>query len=191
MQDLLDGGLAAAAAHAEAMEKQGFRLYLTRELERATGYVRERYRSEQDKRYGLLGSSKGRLNPFGIPTDFQSTKRLRVGPWYYDDPDSVKSCCRLDSAATEFQCQGLELDLPIVGWGVDLHWGGRSWQSLPQRPSRNPRRMQARDPHTLRLNSYRVLLTRGRDGVVLYVPDGGAAFDADFVALEAAGGRRL
>jgi hypothetical protein len=43
----------------------------------------------------------------------------------------------------------------------------------------------------LRLNSYRVLLTRGRDGAVLYVPDGGPQFDADFAALETAGGRGL
>ncbi|MBN1631556.1 MAG: DUF2075 domain-containing protein, partial [Thermoleophilia bacterium] len=93
VEDLLDGRLDAAAAHAEAMEKQGFRLYLTRELERATGYVRERYRSETDKRYGFLGSSKGRLNPFGIPTDYYSTQRMKIGPWYYDDPDTAKSCC--------------------------------------------------------------------------------------------------
>jgi DUF2075 family protein len=185
VQDVLGGRLDAAAGHAEAMEKQGFRLYLTRDLERARGYVRERYRREEDKRYGFLGSSKGRLNPFGIRTDYQDTKRLRIGPWYYDHPDTLGSCCQLDSAATEFQCQGLELDLPIVGWGVDLHWSGRNWQSPPQR------RSQARDPHMLRLNSYRVLLTRGRDGVVLYVPDDGHQFDADFAALEAAGGRGL
>ena len=60
MQDLLDGRLDDAATLSEAMEKQGYRLYVTRELERATGYVRERYRAEQDKRYGFLGSSKGR-----------------------------------------------------------------------------------------------------------------------------------
>jgi hypothetical protein len=185
VQDVLDGQLDAAAAHAEAMEKQGFRLYLTRELERATGYVRERYRFERDKRYGFLGSSKGRLNPFGVPTDFYSTQRMKIGPWYYDDPDSTKSCCQLDSAATEFQCQGLELDLPIVGWGVDLHWNGQTWQSPPQR------RSQAHDPHLLRLNSYRVLLTRGRDGAVLYVPDGGAPFDADHAALRSAGAKGL
>ena len=184
VQDLLGGRLDAAAGHAGAMEKQGFRLYLTRDLERARSYVRERYRTEEDKRYGFLGSSKGRLNPFGIPTDFHATRRMKIGPWYYDHPDSAGSCCRLDSAATEFQCQGLELDLPIVGWGVDLHWTGRSWQSPPQRS-------QARDPHLLRLNSYRVLLTRGRDGVVPFVPDGGPAFDADFAALAAAGGRGL
>lgn len=185
VQDLLDGQLDDAAAHAKAMNKQGFRLYLTRELERATQYVRERYQSEPDKRYGFLGSSKGRLDPFGIPTNYYSTQRMKIGPWYYDDPDSAKSCCQLDSAATEFQCQGLELDLPVVGWGVDLHWNGRDWQSPPQR------RSHARDPHLLRLNSYRVLLTRGRDGAALYVPDGGTAFDADFAALEAAGGMGL
>lgn len=185
VQDLLDGRLDAAAGHAEAMERQGFRLYLTRDLERARSYVRERYRTEEDKRYGFLGSSKSKLERFGIPADFYSTQRVKIGSWYYDHPDSAGSCCRLDSAATEFQCQGLELDLPIVGWGVDLHWDGRGWQSPPQR------RSTARDPHLLRLNSYRVLLTRGRDGVVLYVPDGGPAFDADFEALEAAGGRGL
>lgn len=30
--------------------------------------------------------------------------------------------------------------------------------------------LQARDPHQLRINSYRVLLTRGRDGFVIFVP---------------------
>ena len=110
---------------------------------------------------------------------------MKVGPWYYDPPESAGLCCQLDSAATEFQCQGLELDLPIVGWGVDIHWNGHGWQSPPQR------RSQARDPHKLRLNSYRVLLTRGRDGSVLYVPDGGNEFDEDFEALQRAGAASL
>ncbi len=139
----------------------------------------------RDKRYGFLGSSKSKLESFGIPADYYSTQRVKIGPWYYDDPASPKSCCQLDSAATEFQCQGLELDLPIVGWGVDLQWNGQRWQSPPQR------RSQAHHPHLLRLNSYRVLLTRGRDGAILYVPDGGAAFDADFAALQEAGGKCL
>ena len=49
------------------------------------------------------------------------------------------------------------------------------------------KRSQARDPHKLRLNSYRVLLTRGRDGSTIYVPDGGTDFDADYQALKVAG----
>jgi hypothetical protein len=185
VQNVLDGRLEDAAPLCQRMERQGYRLYVTRELTRATRYVRERYRTEEDKRYGFLGSSKGRLNDFGIPTDFYSTQRMKVGPWYYDPPESTGSCCQLDSAATEFQCQGLELDLPVVGWGVDLHWNGGAWQSPLQK------RSHARDPHKLRLNSYRVLLTRGRDGSVLYVPDGGSEFNADYEALLRAGATAL
>lgn len=58
----------------------------------------------------------------------------------------------------------MELDYPIVCWGQDLIWDGRAWRSPV------PRRTKARDPHQLRLNSYRVLLTRGRDGVCVFVP---------------------
>ena len=182
---LLDGQLDQAAAFSGKIEKQGYRLYVTRDLRRAKDYAQERYRSENDKRFGFLGSSKGRLNSYGIPTDYFSTRRMRLGPWYYDDPQSPKSCCQFDEAATEFQCQGLELDLPVVGWGVDLHWDGTAWRSRP------PRQSDAIDPHQLRLNSYRVLLTRGRDGSVLFVPDGGREFDADYKALGAAGAREL
>lgn len=182
---LLDGRLHAASAFSENMSKQGYCLYVTRDLERATEYARERYRLETDKRYGYLGSSKARLNSFGIRTDFFSTRRMRLGPWYYDDPQSPKSCCQFDEAATEFQCQGLELDLPVVGWGVDLHWDGKAWRSPV------PRRSEATNPHQLRLNSYRVLLTRGRDGSVLYVPDAGREFDEDYGALQSAGAREL
>ena len=110
---------------------------------------------------------------------------MRLGPWYYDDPQSPRSCCQFDEAATEFQCQGLELDLPVVGWGVDLHWDRRSWRSRP------PRHSDAEDPHQLRLNSYRVLLTRGRDGSVLFVPDAGHDFDDDYQALKRSGAREL
>ena len=58
---LLDGQLDSAAAYSEKMDKQGYRLYVTRDLQRATDYARERYRLEEDKRYGFLGSSKARL----------------------------------------------------------------------------------------------------------------------------------
>ena len=88
VQQVLDGRLDEAAPLCQRMGRQGYRLYVTRELPRAIRYVRERYRTEEDKRYGFLGSSKGRLNTFGIPTDFYSTQRMKVGPWYYDPPES-------------------------------------------------------------------------------------------------------
>jgi DUF2075 family protein len=82
--------------------------------------------------------------------------------------------------ATEFACQGLELDFPIVAWGDDLAWRDGGWRSPPQP------RSGARDPHRLRLNSYRVLLSRGRDGLAVLVPPE-PAMDATYRALLRAG----
>jgi len=65
---------------------------------------------------------------------------------------------------TEFSCQGLEVDLPILCWGPDMTWNGRAWNLY--------RPMQSADSNDnrYRVNSYRVLLTRGRDGLIVFVP---------------------
>jgi DUF2075 family protein len=130
----------------------------------------DRYSGELDKRYGLIASSKAyKLSKYGVYNDFQSTRRVKFGPWFNDLPDSPLSCCQLREVVTEFGCQGLELDFPIVCWGGDLHWAENTWNSPVQR------RSKAKDPHALRVNSYRVLLTRGRDGFVIFVPETPAA----------------
>jgi len=84
---------------------------------------------------------------------------------------------------TEFGCQGLELDMPLIAWGSDLTWDGIKWQS-------NIRKNKARDPHTLRINSYRVLLTRGRDGLVVFVPEE-ADLDSTYEVLLSSGFQEL
>jgi len=84
---------------------------------------------------------------------------------------------------TEFGCQGLELDMPLIAWGSDLTWDGTKWQS-------NIRKNKARDPHTLRINSYRVLLTRGRDGLLVFVPDE-ANLDSTYEVLLSVGFQEL
>ena len=163
---VLNGRIAEARAVAAEVVDQGFDMYVTQDLETAKTYARERYREYEVKTYGLLASSKAKnLSAWGIRNDFNETKRLRVGPWYNDPPTSGSSCRQMTSVATEFSAQGLELDFPIVCWGDDLAWDGQAWRTPPQTRSR------ARDPHRLRINSYRVLLTRGRDGFVVFVPD--------------------
>lgn len=113
----------------------------------------------------MICSSKAKiLTKYGIDNSFTTTKKLKVGPWYNEPAENPLSCCQLDKVATEFACQGLELDMPIVCWGEDLRWSNSAWK-------RFERQSNCKDPHRLRLNSYRVLLTRGRDGFVVYVPD--------------------
>jgi hypothetical protein len=185
VRQLLAGDLTEAASTAERVVAQGFDMYVTRALDTARTYAQERYERQLDKRYGLLASSKARnLERYGIRNGFQQTVGYAVGAWYNDEPSSAKSCCQLRTVASEFECQGLELDLPIVGWGDDFVWNGQAWASRPQP------RSSARDPHTLRVNSYRVLLTRGRDGFVVFVPPD-VASNPTFEALTSAGMREL
>lgn len=76
---------------------------------------------------------------------------------------------------------GLELDLPVICWGDDVRWTGADWLLTPIR-----RRIRQDDPQQLLRNTYRVLLTRGRDGFVVYIPDD-RRLDQTEMALLAAG----
>ncbi|GGO38287.1 DNA/RNA helicase domain-containing protein [Deinococcus humi] len=168
---LLDGEGGEARELIKRVESQGFEVYLTRDVEAAKAYVRTRYEDAEDKRYGLLASSKAsNLKTVGLDTWNLGIKAYQAGPWFNNRPTDPKSCCQLIHIASEFVCQGLELDFPILCWGSDLKWDGQAWCSpVPRTPAAGKRAPE--DPHRLRLNSYRVLLTRGRDGMILYVPD--------------------
>jgi DUF2075 family protein len=170
---LLDDEAPATAnrLHASKLEEASFHLRITRSLKIAKEYLRERYGDDPEARFGLIASSKDRdLMSFDVPNDFQSTKRIRYGPWYSDPEDAPgrRSCRQLESCATEFGAQGLELDATLLAWGTDLMWTGRAWSTAAARGYL--RKARVRNPRQLRLNAYRVLLTRGRDACVIFVP---------------------
>lgn len=128
--------------------------------------------NQPDARYGLLASSRDRLLPsFRVYNDFQATKMVRFGPWYGDaEADaSGRSCRLLEACVTEFGAQGLELDAALVAWGADLRRVGGKWDSSKAARYRGGV-AQEQDAHQLRVNSYRVLLTRGREASVIFVP---------------------
>lgn len=152
---------------ANELYEDGFRYLITRDLEQAKQYVRDRYADAPSARYGILASSKDKwLLDFNVDNSFQTTKRLKVGPWYNRPQDDLLSCCQLDTVATEFSSQGLELDFVILGWGSDLLWKDGKWSMTHSRGSKGV----VHDPMQLRKNVYRVLLTRGRDGTVVFLP---------------------
>ncbi|HTL89931.1 MAG TPA: DNA/RNA helicase domain-containing protein, partial [Leptolyngbya sp.] len=177
---VLNGEVDQARSIMPSLILEGFNCYITRDLEIVKKYCRDRYSEQADKRYGLVASSRSRnLVKYEIRNDYISTQKLNVGAWYIDPPDSDASCCQFDRVVTEFSCQGLELDFPIIGWGDDLIWRDRAWVTTT-------RQKNARDPLQLRLNSYRVLLTRGRDGLIIFVPPE-AKMDSTFEILQTVG----
>lgn len=108
---------------ASLLAEEGHDLRISRDLETAKNYLRDRYAENPDARFGLAASSRDRdLVRFGIPNDFQATKRLRYGPWYGDDEtaEGGRSCRHLRDCVTEFGAQGLELDAVLLAWGTDF-----------------------------------------------------------------------
>ncbi|WP_347918555.1 DNA/RNA helicase domain-containing protein [Paracoccus marcusii] len=111
-------------------------------------------------RMGWLQSSHG--GKF-IP-EVASQKNGPIGPWYVEPPGSPNSCCQLSSACTEFSSQGLELSLALFNWGQDLQYREGSLAT-----SETPAYRRQQDHYTF--GSYRVLLSRGRNGLIVKCDD--------------------
>lgn len=178
---------AECAALADLVHEEGARLFLTRDVGQAKAYVRERYAGFADARYGILGSSRDKhiaQNGPAIP----GVNRFDVARWFNAPEHDPRACGAFELAASEFACQGLELDFAIVWWGQDFLRERGAWSIA--RSTRYQAASKVQDPFRLRLNAYRVLLTRGRDGFVVYVPPG-ALFDATAEHLRLCGLRPL
>lgn len=186
VENLLEGNVGAAALDAMKMSRDDFNIFITRELDVAKEYLHSRYEGAEEARYGILASAKDKTLPnFGILNGFMDTKQVKYRDWYNNPKGEANSCANLESPMTEFGCQGLELDMAVVAWGDDFLWDGKKWEMRKMRT-----RFPQKDPHTLRKNSYRVLLTRSRDGLVIFVPPL-EKFDFTEMVLLASGAKPL
>jgi Uncharacterized conserved protein (DUF2075) len=139
---------------------------VTRDLPRAKAWIRAHARGSE--RYGLVASSQAqRLKPHAIDV------RVNVDPvqWFLNDRHDTRSSYYLEDAATEFQVQGLELDWVCVTWDADLRRHGESWRYHSFRGDAWTT-IHKEDRKRYLLNAYRVLLTRARQGMVVFVPPG-------------------
>jgi Uncharacterized conserved protein (DUF2075). len=172
VDELLTGADAATLAPMmKRLNQDGLHLRITRDLDTAKQYLRDRYEGDRAARFGIVASSRDKdLGRFGVPNDYQSTTRVRPGPWYGEDEDAYggNSCRLLETCVTEFGAQGLELDGALLAWGTDFLRDQGAWSAVYARGYKKGTKV--RDPYRLRLNAYRVLLTRGRDGTVIFVP---------------------
>ncbi len=130
------------------------------------------------RRAGLLASaSAARLRAEGLGVQLAHMDASAVAHWFLDRyPDDVRASDALEVLATEFSCQGLELDHVGLCWDLDLiREPGRSAWCV--RDFRGKHWQVARRPEAIanHLNTYRVLLTRARYETVIFVPRGNAA----------------
>jgi hypothetical protein len=147
---------------------------VTRSLDAARQWLRSSGRGK--RRFGLVASSGARrLRADGLGQILQAGDRDEIAHWYLQPPGDIRSSCALEVPANEYTCQGLELDFVGVCWGGDLLRSPSSDRWLHRRLSGSKWQMIQNDSTQVLLsNSYRVLLTRAREGLVLWVPPGHA-----------------
>lgn len=162
---LIECHLPAACEELRQLQ-QRYPIAITRDLQQAKQWVLNRARGTE--RFGVIASSKAqRLKPDAIDI------RVDVNPihWFLNDSSDTRSSYYLEDAATEFQVQGLELDWACVAWDADLRYSPTGWKHWHFRGNRWCQVAKHNARRYLR-NAYRVLLTRARQGMVIYVPRG-------------------
>lgn len=147
--------------------------HLSRDLLETRRWLRSRARGL--RRAGLLASSgAARLRADGLGVELPHMDASSVAHWFLDRfPDDVRASDALEVVASEFSCQGLELDYVGLCWDADfIRESGRAeWRVRRFRGTKwqVPRQMET---IANQVNTYRVLLTRARYETVIFVPRG-------------------
>ena len=146
--------------------KDNYPIKITRKFETAKQWLKEK--SLGSERSGVIASSGAyRLRPYGINVKNQ----IDAPVWFLNNKDDIRSSYFNEEIATEFDIQGLELDWTCVCWDGDFYlkdnkwihrkFKGTKWQNVNKDIIKN-----------YLLNAYRVLLTRARQGMIIFIPYG-------------------
>ena len=117
------------------------------------------------QRSGLIASGQGRrLAAEGLFVDLKPD----IATWMLAPSSDIRSSNALETVQNQFYIQGLELDYSIVCWDADLRRENNNWVAYKLRTTD-----WNKDKFIeVAKNGYRVLLTRARQGMVIFVPQG-------------------
>lgn len=146
--------------------QNNYPIVLTRDLQKAKAWVKAQAKGSE--RYGLVASSGARrLKALGVHVKSE----INVANWFLNPKYDVRSSYFLEDVATEFDVQGLELDWVCLAWGENFYYQGNQWyyQSFKGCKWQN---INKEEDKQFTQNAYRVLLTRARQGMVIWIPEG-------------------
>ena len=163
---VLTEDMKSAQNESELLNREGHQIFITRNLNSAKTWVRRKRIGEE--RSGMICSGKAmRLAADGLFANLKPS----IAHWMLSPMGDIRSSNMLETVQNQFQIQGLELDYTIVCWDADLRiddsiWScynisGGKWQNQRLQSSLIERK-----------NGYRVLLTRARKGMIIFVPEG-------------------
>lgn len=145
--------------------KEVYPILLTRNLTIAKEWLRANTKGTE--RIGLIGSSGARrLRPLGIDV------KNEIAPpnWFLNQSNDIRSSYFLEEVATEFDIQGLEIDWACVAWGANFYMENNQWNYQNFKGTKWQKIHQELQMNYLK-NTYRVLLTRARQGMIIYLPE--------------------
>ena len=146
--------------------QSNYPIVLTRDLQKAKAWVKAQAKGSE--RYGLVASSGARrLKALGVHVK----NEIDVANWFLNPKYDVRSSYFLEDVATEFDVQGLELDWVCLAWGENFYYQDNQWcyQSFKGFKWQN---INKEEDKQFTKNAYRVLLTRARQGMVIWIPEG-------------------
>lgn len=146
--------------------KDKYPIVITRDLNKAKAWVRDHCHGTT--RYGLLASSGVlRLKAEGIFVK----NEISVANWFLNGKDDVRASYALEDVVTEFAIQGLELDYSIVAWDADYRYVNGEW-TYNNFVGNQWKNVSSAERRLYLKNAYRVLLTRARQGMAIFIPAG-------------------
>jgi len=146
--------------------KDDYPIAVTRNIDSAKQWLRSKARGGEG--LGLTASSGAyRLKPYGIHVK----SSIEPKTWFLNSKSDVRSAGFLEDVATEFDIQGLELDWTCIAWDANLRKMDNEWEF---KSFRGTEWQNINDVIRRRylLNAYRVLLTRARQGMIIFIPEG-------------------
>lgn len=148
-------------------------VFISRNLETAKIWLKKKARGT--RRTGIVASSGGRrlkafgYDPFhGLRGD---SSQDELGAWYLNSAHDVRSSNFLEIIATEYAVQGLEIDWAGIFWDADLRRANGNW-NFKQFKGTKWQTVADEQRKQFILNKYRVLLTRAREGMIIWIPEG-------------------
>ena len=165
VHEIIDGNAIQAKSILDEIDSL-FPIRLTRDFNVAKEWLRKNKKGTE--RIGLVGSSGGRrLRPLGIDVKNEITAE----DWFLNDASDVRSSHYLELVATEFDIQGLEIDYVCLAWDINFYFNNGEWNYQTFEGTKWKAINNEIDKSYLR-NAYRVLMTRARQGLIIFIPHG-------------------
>lgn len=170
-----------------------FPLYVTRDIDLAKRWLLKVSDNGRRRCGSIMSSRAVRLRAYGFQTLSQG---FDEATWFLEPSDNINSSNALEISATEFKIQGLELDYVLVGWDGDLFYNSvkgdfearhfslkaNTWKEVKSlnkddiagsaTGDAEDATLDPKDKDRHLRNAYRVLLTRARQGMIIFVPRG-------------------